>query len=138
MRAFWLAATAMVLVGCATTPVPSSSARPVPPERILAPEFTKPHQGFAMLVVTRDRGFLMSACEATVFVDGFKIAKLLQAEQIRLFIEEGDHLVGVSSDAGICLGGSDQKSITVTRSKPVLLRIAAGNGLGIQIEPSAF
>jgi hypothetical protein len=138
MRVFWLATTAMVLVGCATTPVPSSSATPVPPERILAPEFTRPHQGLAMLVVTRDRGFLMSACEATVFIDGFKVAKLLQAEQIRLFIEEGDHLVGASAEAGICLGGSDQESIKVTRAKPVLLRIAAGNGLGIQIEPSAF
>ena len=128
----------MLLAACATTPVPSSGAKPVPPERVLAPEFTKPHQGLAMLVVTRDKGFLMSACEATVFIDGFKVARLLQAEQIRLFVEEGDHLVGVSAQTGICLGGSDQESIKVTRAKPVLLRIAAGNGLGIQIEPSAF
>ena len=138
MRIAWLAAAAIWAAGCATTPVPSSSATPVPPERILAPDFTKPHQGLAMLVVTRDKGFLMSACEATVFVDGVKVAKLLQREQLRLFLEEGKHLVGVSADQGICLGGSDQQAIEVTRARPVLLRIAAGNGLGVKIQPSAF
>jgi hypothetical protein len=138
MRLVWLAAVAMLAAGCATTPVPSASATPVPPERVLAPDFTKPHQGLAMLVVTRDKGFLMSACEATVFVDGFKVAKLLQREQIRLFVEEGKHLVGVTADQGVCLGGSDQQSIEVTRARPVLLRIAAGNGLGVKLEPSAF
>jgi hypothetical protein len=138
MRVFWVIATVMLLAGCATTPVPSSSARPVPPERLLAPDFTKPHQGLAMLVVTRDKGFLMSACEATVFVDGVKVAKLLQREQLRLFLEEGKHLVGVTADQGVCLGGSDQQSIEVSRAKPVLLRIAAGNGLGVKIQPSAF
>jgi hypothetical protein len=138
MRVIGLAAAAGLLVACATTPVPSSGAKPVPPERVLAPELTKPHQGLAMLVVTRDRGFVMAACEANVFVDGLKVAKLLQAEQIRMFLEEGDHLIGVSADTGICLGGSDQESIKVTRAKPVLLRITAGNGLGIQIQPSAF
>jgi len=127
-----------MLAGCATTPVPSSSATPVPPERILAAEFTKPHQGLAMLVVTRDKGFFIAKCEATVFVDGIKVAKILQREQLRLFVEEGEHLIGVSSDEGICLGGSDQKPVTVTRAKPTLLRIAAGNGFGVKIEPSAF
>ena len=104
----------------------------------MTPDIVKPHEGLALLVVTRDKGFVMAACEATLFVDGIKVAKLLQGEQIRLFVEEGDHLVGASADAGICLGGSDQEPIKVTRAKPVLLRIAAGNGLGIQIEPSAF
>jgi hypothetical protein len=138
MRVIGLAATALVLAGCATTPVPSSSATPVPEERILAPDFTRPQQGFAMLVVTRDKGFLIATCEATFFVDGVKVAKLLQKEQLRLFVEEGKHLVGVTGDQGICLGGADQQSIEVTRAKPVLLRIAAGNGLGLKIEPSAF
>ena len=91
-----------------------------------------------MLVVTRDKGFLMSGCYATVFVDGIKVAKIYQREQLRLFVEEGDHLVGVSADQGICLGGSDQQSVKVTRAKPVLLRITAGNGLGVKIQPSAF
>ena len=138
MKVFWLAATVLMLAGCATTPVPSSSATPVPPERILAADFTKPHQGLAMLVVTRDKGFFLKACEATFFVDGVKVAKLLQSEQLRLFVEDGDHLVGVTSDEGLCMGGSDQQEIKVSRSKPTLLRIAAGNGFGVKIEPSAF
>src|SRR5262245_34959561 len=138
MRLVGLIAAAILLAACATTPVPSSSATPVPPERILAPEFTKAHEGLAMLVVTRDKGFFIASCEATVFIDGIKVAKLLQREQLRMFVEEGEHLVGVAADQGVCLGGSDQAPIKVTRAKPVLLRIAAGNGFGVKIEPSAF
>ena len=91
-----------------------------------------------MLVVTRDKGYLMSGCGATVFIDGIKVAKIFQREQLRLFVEEGDHLVGVSGDEGICLGGSDQAPVKVSRAKPVLLRISAGNGLSMKIVPSAF
>ena len=138
MRVFLSAATALLLAACATTPVPSSSAKPVPPERILAPDFTRPHEGLALLVVTRDTGIKLKVCVAALFVDGVQVAKLMPKEQVRMFVEEGDHLVGVKVGGDFCFGGSDQQSFKVTRAKPVLLRIAAGSGLGIKIQPSAF
>jgi hypothetical protein len=136
MRAHWLAAASILAVACGTTPVPSSSAKPVPPDRIYATEFTKAHDGSAFLVVTRDSGLKGKACTVRFYVDGTHVADLRTSEQVRLFVEEGEHLVGVSAQG--CLGGSDQMSIVATLAKPILLHIQAGHGEGLKIQPSAF
>jgi hypothetical protein len=136
MRLTRLVAAAILVSACGTTPVPSSSAKPISAARVHAPEFTRPVDGFALVVVTRDKGTKAMACAARLHVDGTLVADLRPSEQIRLFLEEGQHLVGVSTEG--CLGGADQTSIDASRAKPVLLRIAAGHGDGITIEPSAF
>ena len=136
MHANWLAAASIAVVACGTTPVPSSSAKPVPPDRIYATEFTKAHDGSAFLVVTRDSGLKGKACTVRFYVDGTHVADLRTSEQVRLFVEEGEHLVGVSAQG--CLGGSDQMSIVATLAKPILLHIQAGHGQGLKIQPSAF
>ena len=138
MRLVWPAAAAILAVACATSPVPSSSAKPVPPERIHAPEFTRAQEGFAFVVVTRDKGLRATACNARLYIDGTRVADLRPSEQIRLFVEEGQHVVGVSAEGAACIGGADQLTIDATRAKPVLLRIEAGSGEGMKIEPSAF
>ena len=136
MRQSWLFAMAMLTAGCTTTPVPSSSAKPIPMERVYSVQSTKPEQGHALLVVTRDKGWKAKACTARIYVDGELVADLKASEQIRLYVAEGPHLVGVSGER--CLGGADQASVEVTRAKPVLLRISMGSGVGMKIEPSAF
>ena len=136
MRLGWPVGVAILLVACSTTPVPSSYAKPIPAERIRAPEFTHAQEGYALVVVTRDKSLTVLACTAHLHVDGTLVADLRPSEQIRLFVDEGPHLVGVSSDG--CIGGADQTSIDVSRAKPVLLRIAAGHGHGLTIELSAF
>jgi hypothetical protein len=136
MRKFWAATAAILAVACGTTPVPSSSAIPVPADRILAPELTKAQTGSALVVVTRDKGLKAKACIARLHIDGRHVADMRSSEQIRLFLEEGEHVFGVSAER--CFGGADQTSIVVTQAKPVLLRIRAGDGEGMRIEPSAF
>lgn len=136
MRRGWLVGVAILVVACVSSPVPSSYAKPIPADRIRAPEFTRPQEGFALVVVTRDKSLTALACTAHLHVDGTLVADLRPSEQIRLFLEEGQHLVGVSA-AG-CIGGADQTSIDVSRAKPVLLRIAAVYGYDLTIEPSAF
>lgn len=136
MRLYWLVGFAILAVACTSTPVPSSSAKPIPEGRIHAPEFTRPQAGFALVAVTRDRSLAVLACTAHLHVDGTLVADLRPREQIRLFLEEGQHLIGVSA-AG-CMGGSDQISINASRAKPVLLRIAAEYGYDLRIELSAF
>jgi hypothetical protein len=136
MKLGWLVGVAIWVVACSTTPVPSSSAKPVPGDRIKAPEFTHAREGLALVVVTRDKSLTAIACTAHLYVDGTLVADLRPSEQIRLFLEEGLHLVGVST-AG-CIGGADQTSIDVSRARPVLLRIAAGHARGITIQLSPF
>jgi len=136
MRLGWLVGVAILVIACTSTPVPSSSAKPIPAGRIRAPEYTKAQEGSALVVVTRDRSLTVLSCTAHLHVDGILVADLRPGEQIRLFLEEGRHLVGVSA-AG-CIGGADQASIDVSRAKPVLLRIAAVHGYDLTIELSAF
>ena len=136
MRVGWLVGVAILVVGCTSSPVPSSYAKPIPAARIRAPEFTRAQEGFALVVVTRDKSLTALACTAHLHVDGILVADLRPSEQIRLFLEEGQHLVGVSA-AG-CIGGADQITIDVSRAKPVLLRVAAVYGYDLAIELSAF
>lgn len=136
MKVAWLVGVAVLAASCTSAPVPSSYAKPIPPDRIRAPEFTQPQPGSALVVVTRDKGFKPLACTAHLHVDGTLVADLRPSEQIRLFLEEGKHLVGVSTSG--CIGGADQISIDVSRSKPVLLRVAAMYGYDLTIELSAF
>ncbi len=138
MRLAWIAAVATLALGCATKPVPSSDAEPVPAERIRAPDFLRPQVGRALLVVTRDKGLRASVCTVGVYVDGTLVVDLRPSEQARLFVEEGEHLVGASSRTSTCVAEAAQVTVNVTRAKPVLLRISAGGGKGIEIEPSAF
>jgi hypothetical protein len=135
MRPYCLV-VAILVVACTSSPVPSSYAKPIPESRIRAPEYTRAQEGFALVVVTRDKGLEVLACTAHLHVDGTLVADLRPREQIRLFLEEGQHLLGVSA-AG-CMGGADQISIDVSRAKPVLLRISAVNGYDLRIELSAF
>ena len=136
MRLGWLVGVAILVVACISSPEPSSSAKPIPANRIHAPEFTQAQEGFALVVVTRDKGLTALACTAHLHVDGTRVADLRPSEQIRLFLEDGQHLVGVSA-AG-CIGGADQVSINVSRARPVLLRISVVQGYDLTIELSAF
>lgn len=138
MRSAWLAVTLVILAGCVSTTTPSSSATPVPPSRIFARDYTKPGEGLALLVVTRDAGMWGKACSTDVFIDGVKVADVQPTEQVRLFVEEGEHLVGVIARGSVCLAKSSQTTVNVTRAKPYLLRIRSKNGIGIAIEQSAF
>ena len=136
MRTLWLTPAAILAVACGTTPVASSDAIPVPADRIYATDFTKAQPGNALLVVTRDKGLKAKACTVRLHIDGIHVADLRAREQARLFVEKGEHVVGVSAKG--CFAGSDQASIIVTQDKPSLLRISAGHGEGLKIEPSAF
>jgi hypothetical protein len=139
MRLLWLAVVAMLIAACTTMPVPSSSAKPVPPYRIYADAFTKAGPGSGFLVVTRDTGWQARACAAHLYVDGTLVANLQAGEQVRLFLPDGEHLIGVTTaKGGLCRKGSDQLSVETTQAEPLLLRIAGERGRSITIKPSAF
>lgn len=136
MRALWLAAAAILAVACASSPVPSSDAIPVPEHRIYSKEFTTPQESYAYVVVTRDQGLIAEACPVKLSVDGTHVADMRNREQVRLFVKTGEHLVGVSLES--CFRGSDQLSVDATPDKLTLLRIEVGLDDGLRIKPSAF
>lgn len=138
MRYAGIAALATLAMGCATQPVPSSEAKPVPKDRVHAPDFLQAGPGRAFLVVTRDKGLKASLCGMGVYIDGTLVATLRPSEQIRLFVNEGEHLVGVDSKTTACFTGPHQLTVNVTQTQPLLLRISAGGKDGTVIEQSAF
>lgn len=139
MRGLWLAVVAVQVAACATTPVPSSSAKPVPPQRIHDSPYTEAGPGSGFVVVTRDIGWQARVCAVHLYVDGTLVANIQAGEQVRLFIPDGTHLIGVTTaKGGLCLQGSDQISVEITQVEPLLLRIAGESGNPITIKPSAF
>jgi hypothetical protein len=84
MRPYCLV-VAILVVACTSSPVPSSYAKPIPESRIRAPEYTRAQEGFALVVVTRDKGLEVLACTAHLHVDGTLVADLRPREQIGSF-----------------------------------------------------
>jgi len=91
-----------VLSGCATTPIASSQADNVPAERQL--RFRNPAPDTVPVVVTRDAGFMSSACATRVFVNGELAAYVRAGERVTLNISAGEIILGAQPD-GICAGG---------------------------------
>lgn len=93
---------ATAIAGCSTTPVTSSRAISVPPERITAFQ-EKTTQATATLVVTRDEGYVGSLCYLAFSIDKVLAARFEVGETARFFVEPGEHLLTVIGDGkGMC------------------------------------
>ena len=84
MKLFVGALAVALLAGCATSPVPSDKADPVPNSRLFSNQ--KPGSGDAILIVTRDSGFVGRGCNTTVSIDGRKSAEIAAGETAKFFI----------------------------------------------------
>lgn len=126
--------TILLLSGCATTPIPSAQAKPVPSDRLLAYQ-EKKAETTSTLVVTRDVGFAGSACLAAVEINQITVARLDVGETARFFLSPGEITVGIASDTkgeGIC--GLGEK-ITLT-DKEIVLHVNEVKFFRISIIPS--
>src|SRR6476620_5152098 len=88
---------------CAPNPVNFKQPNPVQSSRMLAPAqaFTEaPYTG--KLAITRDGGFMGSACLIRVFIDAKPVVDLAPAERIELFVPLGEHVVSASSTEYYC------------------------------------
>jgi len=136
----WLAVVLfpLSLAACATTPLTVNQTAAVPQSRILAPQFLTETSNSGILVVKRDSGFMGSACTIRVFVDAVPVADLRPAEKIELFVALGEHSVVVTATSGICGGGTSEAAVVIMPERQRILRIAAGQGGDIFLQPSAF
>lgn len=92
------------LTGCASTPIPVSSAAPTPSERLLA--FQVPIQGpSGTLVITRDKGLVGSACYFGFFINEVLAARLSPSETARFQVAPGELVLRSGRDPqgrGLC------------------------------------
>lgn len=111
----------LLFAGCATTPLASSQAKPVPKERILAYQDSSESLN-AALVLTRDVGLLGSGCFYAFWINGSLAARFGTGETATFFVEPGEHLLRVGRDPqglGLCGVDSDRwtQRETILRSK---------------------
>ncbi|WP_211440957.1 hypothetical protein [Collimonas humicola] len=90
--------------GCATTPTPVAEVKPIAADRLLA---LQENTGAATgaIVVTRDVGFINSACYSAVHINGTLAARFASGETARFLLPPGDVLLRVGRDPqgkGLC------------------------------------
>ena len=88
---------AIILSGCATTPTSPSAATQIPKDRLLAFQERTPENN-ATLVVTRDEGYVGSACYLSLSVNGTHAARFDVAETAEFYIAPGELLLRVGFD----------------------------------------
>lgn len=129
--------TATLLTGCATAPVSTQVATPVPQERILDASFLQEKQDTVLVVVKRDGGFLGSACSSRVFIDSKPVADLKPSEKVSTFLTKEVHIIGAESK-GICGGGLSEVESNLSNGKPASFRIRYGSNGDYSINRTAL
>lgn len=139
MTARSLLATALLvsLLGCASTPVPTSSARNVPAERVLNASLLKPMDGYGQVIVKTDAGLSSPFCKVRVFANGTPVADMATSEKIVLYLPEGEQMLGAEV-VGICPNVLVEIMALVSRSRPAVFRISGGVNGEFYIQPTAF
>ncbi len=127
---------AVALTACATTPVDTSEARPVSPDRILASDYATQRPGTYLVIIKRDAGRSGAACSSHVIVDGRPIADLAIEEKLSVYLTLGDHIIS-STPNGSCGGGFAEASIVVRADRPTTLRIQYDSKGEYTIQPTA-
>jgi len=129
-------AAASLLSGCATSPVPSSEADPVPVSRLSGFQ-EHPNGAFGTLVVTRDTGITGSACNTVLYIDGQKSAEIAAGETARFYVGVGERIIGVNSTA-LCGGGLKERSFVLDSGTTKKYRISIDTSMSMDLSPTAF
>ncbi|WP_296654468.1 hypothetical protein [Paraburkholderia sp.] len=93
------ALTALTIGGCAETPAPPVPFRPVPAERIVLPGYTQPGEGRVAVDVRRERtnNLVVKFRDAPLYVDGERVADLMNGEHVVLYLRAGVHRIAVTT-----------------------------------------
>lgn len=130
MRLFVGAVAVALLAGCATSPVPSSEADPVPSSRLFA--FQAPAPGGSTLVVTRDKGFVGGGCNTTVSIDGRRAAEIGTGETAKFRVTPGEHIVSASS----CGSGLKERETNIKAGSTKKFRISIDSSMSMDLSPT--
>lgn len=127
----------LALAACATSPISDSEAREVPLDRLLTRQWQTPGNSTGQLTVKRDRGYIGSACNVVVYIDGIALASLAPREKVLANLPAGQHVL--SARAGDhCGGGIAESAAIVEAGIATTFRVSYGGGGNLAIQPTAF
>lgn len=132
-----IAALLLSISGCATEPMATSAAAPVPQTRMLAADLARPTVGSASLIMKRDSGLNNVACNFRLFVDGRPFADIAAGEKVQIHVPAGEHILGARSN-GICLAGNAETVTTLAGGQTRTYRVSVGAGGELKLQPTAF
>ena len=130
MRILIAALGVALLAGCASSPVPSSQADPVPSTRLFAYQAAVPGDSF--LVVTRDKGFVGSGCNGTVSIDGVRAAEVGSGETAKFRVTPGEHIVSAST----CGSGLKERETSIKPGATKKFRISVDSAMSLDLSPT--
>jgi len=130
MRIFVAALGVALLAGCASSPVPSSQADPVPSTRLFA--YQAAVDGESFLVVTRDKGFVGAGCNATVSIDGVRAAEVGSGETAKFRVTPGEHIVSAST----CGSGLKERETSIKPGATKKFRISVDSAMSLDLSPT--
>ncbi len=119
-----------LLAGCATSPVPSGQADPVPSSRLFG--YQKQGSADAVLIVTRDKGFVGGGCNTTISIDGQKSAEIGTGETARFFVPAGEHIISASS----CGSGLKEREAALKAGATKKFRISIDSSMSMDLSPT--
>ena len=120
--------------GCATSPITTTSAQPVPASQILSAELTTQTNGTAEVIVKRDSGMRGMGCMVRIYADAKPAADLWRSEKVVMYLPEGDHIISAST----CGGGVVEIQTIVKAGKVNTYRVGFGVVSELGIFPTAF
>lgn len=88
------AVIAIGIAGCATSPIPTEDAQPVPSERVFRNN-QLPSEGAAWTVFVRDVGLNQAGAYLHLFINGKKAASLNPGEKVEFVLPPGEYIFGV-------------------------------------------
>ena len=142
-RLVLIAVCTVALVGCATHPVPTSEALPVPTDRVFA--FQTPiDKPSGTLIVVRDKGLSASGCPMAFYIDGTLAAHLRTGESTTLVVPAGARILGAGpAGKGMCSWANAETyrreaSQLVIEGTTTKIRLAITQNGVIQVTPTAF
>lgn len=99
LSALLVGCCATLVAGCAESPAPPRAFKPVPAERIVKPDYTQPGEGLVAVDVRRERAsnVIVRLRNAPVYVDGERVAAIMNGEHIVFWLTPGTHRIGVST-----------------------------------------
>ncbi len=118
------------VAGCATSPVPSSEADPVPSSRLFAFQAKAPCD--STLVVTRDKGFVGAGCNTTLSIDGRRAAEIGSGETAKFRVAPGEHIVSASS----CGSGLKERETIIKAGGIKKFRISIDSAMSMDLSPT--
>jgi hypothetical protein len=139
MRYIWACTAGVaILAGCATSPTPPESARPVPASRLHAPGMLSIGAAQGQLVVTRDTGFSGSGCSIRIHLNAAPIADFRPGETLSVGVEPGEHIISAKAVEGICPGTVSEAAVKIEAGKSKRYRIAINPSMDLVLQPTAF